>query len=150
MGIALCEAKYIYLAIAACPNTVECRYNAATFVAMLHLALWWQCQNVSQTLNSPKQPHTLRSWTSSGCLLWEFRRNMTALRYQVTALYHNNIIFSAMSVILWLFSHKIIVVIQTAFYDYIPHIIRTHSIQNASPIQLQPIAAAWRIFASVD
>ena len=37
-------------------STVEWRYNAVTFVKILHSALQWQWQYVSQTLDSQKTP----------------------------------------------------------------------------------------------
>ena len=38
-------------------NTVECHYNAVTFVTIFHSALRWQWQNLSQTLDSQKTSH---------------------------------------------------------------------------------------------
>ena len=47
-------------------RTVECRYNAVKFVTILHSALQWQWQNVSQTLDSQNTPHTSPSRASYG------------------------------------------------------------------------------------
>ena len=46
------------------PNKVECRYNAVTSVMILHSTLQWQWQDVSQTSDSQKPPHTSPSRTS--------------------------------------------------------------------------------------
>ena len=46
--------------------TVECRYNAVQFITLLATALYRQQQNLSQTSNSPKTPHTSPSRASYG------------------------------------------------------------------------------------
>ena len=42
--------------------TIECRYNSVHFIMILHTALWWQGQNMCQTLTSQLTPHTSPSW----------------------------------------------------------------------------------------
>ena len=62
--------------------TVECRYNTVTFVKILHSTLRWQWQNISQTLDSQKTPHTSPLRASSGVsfvrILEEIDRVITA------------------------------------------------------------------------
>ena len=48
------------------PNTVECRYNAVTFVTILHSALRLRWLNINQTLDSQKTPHISPSRASYG------------------------------------------------------------------------------------
>ena len=65
-------------------TTVECRYNAVTCVTILHSALRWQWQNVSQILDSQKTPHTSPSWARYGVsfvrILKKIDRVITALQ----------------------------------------------------------------------
>ena len=48
------------------PYTVECHYNAVRFIIILHAALWWQQQNLYQTLTSQQTPHASHSRVSYG------------------------------------------------------------------------------------
>ena len=63
-------------------TTVECHINTVEFIMILHMALWWQQQNINQTSNSQQTTHTSPSKTCYGVLLWEFWRKLAMfLRY---------------------------------------------------------------------
>ena len=47
-------------------DTVECRYNVVRFITILHVALWWQKQDVYLNLISQQTPHTSPSRASCG------------------------------------------------------------------------------------
>ena len=50
-------------------NTAEWSYNLVKFVTILHSALWWKWNNISQILDSQKTPHSLPSRASYGMFL---------------------------------------------------------------------------------
>ena len=68
--------------------SVECHYNVVT---ILHSAQQWHWENISQTLDSQKTPHSLPSWASYGVsfvrILEKIYRVIMAPWYNGTALY---------------------------------------------------------------
>ena len=71
------EYSLVYL------NTVDCHFNAVHFITILHTAMWWQCQNINQTLDSQKTPHTLPSRASCVSILEKIDRVITASHYNI-------------------------------------------------------------------
>ena len=46
--------------------TVQCHHNSVQFIAILHMALWWQQKCINETSNSQQTPHTAPSRASYG------------------------------------------------------------------------------------
>ena len=76
--------RYVITYVNKKPNTVWCRYNTVNYFMILHIILQTQQQNINQTLNSQKIPHTSPSWARYGVsiirILEKFDRVITASR----------------------------------------------------------------------